>query len=182
MHHLGITLHLHEASHFHGAELGNLAYVIAAQVHQHGVFGLFLRVLEKVAFQLFVLRFGQAAFGGTGNRLGGDDALCHVDEHLRGGADDFVIFELKIIEVGGGVGGTQATVHVERIRRVRDLQPAGEDHLENIALFDVFLRPADVFQMLLLGDVRLYDGSWVVVRHMGEGREFCEIGSQALCF
>ena len=47
---------------------------------------------------------------------------------------------------------------------------------------NVLLRPADVFQMLLLGDVRLYDGSWVVVRHMGEGREFCEIGSQALCF
>ena len=44
VHHMAVTLDLHEFRHMHTAESGNPAYIISRKIDKHDVFGAFLRI------------------------------------------------------------------------------------------------------------------------------------------
>jgi len=46
MHDVAVTLHDHQILHLHAAEIAHAADVVAREIHEHDVFGAFLRVGE----------------------------------------------------------------------------------------------------------------------------------------
>jgi hypothetical protein len=72
MHHVRVALHHHEFRHLDGADLGDAADVVAAEVHQHHVLRPLLRVALHLGGQPLVVRLVLAP--GMGAR---DGPLLH---------------------------------------------------------------------------------------------------------
>ena len=68
MHHVRIALDKHEPFHLHRAVFADAAKVVAAEVHQHNVFGALFRIGEKFRFQFAVFGFVAAARNSAGDR------------------------------------------------------------------------------------------------------------------
>ena len=83
-----VALDEHEVLDADAAELGHAAYVVAAQVDQHDVFGDFFFVGAEVSFESAVFDLVGAALAGAGDGAVLDAAAVHADQELGGGADD----------------------------------------------------------------------------------------------
>src|SRR6185312_9733595 len=95
-----------------------------------------------------VVLVGGATGPRAGDRVGHDVALVHGDQGLRGGSDDGIgaavgILEVVQVHVGTGVGGAQDAVHVQRVGRAVELEPAGDHDLEDLAVHDGLLAADD---------------------------------------
>ena len=77
--------------HFHGAKFADFAEVVAAQVHEHIVFGKFLFVGQEVAFKGDILFGRTPARTRPGQRERVQDAFLKSDQGFRGRPGDFDI-------------------------------------------------------------------------------------------
>ena len=68
MHHVGVALDHHQLRHLDTARLADPAQVVAAQVHQHHVFGPFLGIGQQIRLKGPVLAFVGTAGPGAGDR------------------------------------------------------------------------------------------------------------------
>ena len=79
-----------------GADLGNAADVVAAEIEQHEVFGALLGIGEQGVGEGLVFLFGFATAGGAGDRADRDFAVAHPDEDLGARADQGEVAELEV--------------------------------------------------------------------------------------
>ena len=95
MHDVAVTLHDHQIFHLHAAEIAHAADVVAREIHEHDVFGAFLRVGEQLLFErrIFVLIF--AAPARAGNRTNFHFALLAADVQFRRRADQRKTVQLQ---------------------------------------------------------------------------------------
>ena len=139
MHDVGIAFDGMKAFHLHGSKAGDFSQVVAAQIHQHVVFGDFLGVDEKIRFQSFVFFLGLSSGTGSGKGKGMEHAIFQFYQRLRGRAGDFHVGSGKIEHVRGRVHGPQDPVGIEQASLKRRAEPVGQHNLENVSLIDVLL-------------------------------------------
>ena len=89
MHHVAVALEEEAVGHLDGADLGDAADIVAAEVEQHQVLGALLGVGEQLLAEVLVLGRGRAARAGAGDRADGDLAVAHAHQDLGRGADDW---------------------------------------------------------------------------------------------
>ena len=139
VHDVGVALDDHALGEAHGADAGDAADVVAAQVDEHQVLGQFLGIGEQFLLQGAVLGLGGAATTGAGDGADGDHPVLQPGEDLRRGADDMEVPQVHVMHVGRGVEATQGAVEVDGPGLEGDGQALGQDHLHAVAGQDVVL-------------------------------------------
>ena len=139
MHHLAVALDEELVGDLDGADLGDAAGIVAAEVEQHQVLGALLRIGEQLGLERLVLVRGGAARPRAGDRAHGDRAAAHLHQDLRARAGDGELAEVEEVEVRGGVDPAQRAVERERRQLERRLEALRQHHLEDVAGGDVFL-------------------------------------------
>ena len=82
-----------------GADFGDTADVVAAQVQQHQMFSQFLRIAKQVFGQGFIFSGRGTALTGTGKGAQGDAAIADTHQNLGAGADHLKIAEIQIEQI-----------------------------------------------------------------------------------
>ncbi len=118
VHHVAVTLDDHQVLHLHAAEIAHAPDVVAREVHEHDVFGAFLRVGEQFLFQrgVFLRRLAAAARAGDGANLNLVVLAAHVNFRRRADERKAVQFEQE--HVGRRIDRARGAVNVQR-RRLR---------------------------------------------------------------
>ena len=98
----------------HGADLGDAADVVAAEVQQHQVLGQLLRVGQQVRGEARVLVARGAARPRAGERPDRHRAVLQPDQDLRARADQREIVEVEVEQERRGVEAAQRAVERER--------------------------------------------------------------------
>ena len=119
MHHVAVSLHVHEAFHPDRARPADPAEVVAAEVDQHQVLGPFLLVLQHLFSQTRVLGRRGSPRSGPGDRSGLRETTGHRHQRLGAGPDDLEIAERDVVHVGARVHRSQSAVDRERAHRDR---------------------------------------------------------------
>ena len=115
VHHVAVTLDLHEFRHANGAEFGNPADIIPREIDKHDVFGAFLRIGQKLSAVSFILRRRHAASAGPCNRPDLDDVAHETHVHLRRTANKRkIIAELETKHVRRRIDETKTAIKIER--------------------------------------------------------------------
>ena len=86
MHNVRVALDEHEAVDFDAAELAYAAYVVAAQVDQHHVFGALFLVVHHFVGESLVFFLGGSAGAGSGNGAVLNFAFVYANEKFGGRA------------------------------------------------------------------------------------------------
>ena len=97
-----------------GAELGDPAHIVAAEIEQHQVLGPLLRIGQQLPLQRLVLLGRRAPAAGAGERADGHHAVAQTHQDLRAGADDGEAAEIEEEQEGRRVDPPQRAVQRER--------------------------------------------------------------------
>lgn len=141
VHHVGVALDHHQLGHLDRARLADPAQVVAAQIHQHHVFGAFLGIGQQLLLQGQVVGFISPTWAGAGDRSqGGPDATGYglgLHHHLGTGADQIPAAEVEEGHVRRWIHHPQAAVQLKGIPLDAGLQPLAEHQLKDVAGGDV---------------------------------------------
>ena len=139
VHDLAVALDEELVGHLDGADLGDAADIVAAEVEQHQVLGALLRIGQQLGLERLVLVRRRAARPRAGDRADGDRAVAHPHQDLRARADDREAAEIEEIQERRGIDPAQRAVERERRQRERRLEALRQHDLEDVAGGDVFL-------------------------------------------
>ena len=139
MHDVAVALDEELVGDLDGADLGNAADVVAAEIEQHQMLGALLRVGQELVLQRLVLVRRRAARPGAGERPDRHRAVAQPHQHLRARPGDGVAAEVEEIQKRRRIDPPQRAVERERRQRERRLEALRQHHLENIAGQDVVL-------------------------------------------
>ena len=137
MHDVGKALHVHELGDMYCSGFADPANVIAAQVHQHDVFGALLLASLQFLFVGVVLARGDAAWTGAGDGMGCGNPVLDFYHRLDGRTDDLEPIQVQIVHVGGRVDAAKGAVYLERVGISAAGEPLGVDHLDDVSGVDV---------------------------------------------
>ncbi len=84
MHHLAVALDEELVGDLDGADLGDAADIVAAEVEQHQVLGALLRIGQQLGFERLVLVRRRAARTRAGDRADGDRAVAAPCTRISG--------------------------------------------------------------------------------------------------
>ena len=143
MHDVGVALDEHLLGDLDGADLGDAADVVAAEIEQHQMLGALLRIGQQVGGERLVLGRRCAAPARAGDRADGDLAVAQPHQDLRARADDREAAEIEEEQEGRGVEPAQRAVEGEGRQLEGQLEALGRHDLEDVAGEDVFLGPLD---------------------------------------
>ena len=155
MHHMAVALDKEAAGDFDPAHLGHPAHIIAAQIHQHQMFGPFLGIGHQFLRQLLVFGGGLAARAGAGDRTDGDLAIAQANQDFRAGANNGKARHGEIIKKGRGVQSPERPVKRKRRQGECAAEALAGHHLKHIARRDIFLGARDHGEIFRLGHVGL---------------------------
>ena len=127
----------------HGADLGDAADIVAAEIEQHQVLGALLRVGEQAILVGLVLVRGLAARHGAGDRADRDRAVAHAHQDLGARARDREAAEVEEEQERRRIDPAQRAVERKRRQRERRLEALREHDLKDVAGRDVFLGAGD---------------------------------------
>src|SRR5579871_187725 len=155
MHYVRVPLDGHELFYVNSSVLADAAQIVAAEVHQHDVFGALLFIGEHLFFQTLVFRFVFSAPTGACNRPVENVAPLHFDQHFRRTAHNRDIVHLQKEKIGRGIQRAQLAIDFEW-RRLRLCGEAlADDYLKDIAGANVFLCFANRSHVSRLGKIRI---------------------------
>ena len=134
MHDVGEAFHFHEPFDVDRARTGDAAQIVAAEVHQHDVFGPFLGVFPQFGGEAGVLQIVGPALArpGDGGKL--ELAFRAADHHFRGGAEEGDVRQVHEKHVGRGVAAPHPAVEGKGVALERHAEAAGRHHLNGLAL------------------------------------------------
>ena len=112
VHHVGIALDVHEVLDVDAAGHGRAAQVVAAQVHQHEVFGALLRLGEEFIGVGTVLGRRGTAAARTGDGANGATPLLQTHQRLGRGTDEHEVTVAEEEGVGRGVHRAKGAVEL----------------------------------------------------------------------
>jgi len=146
----------HEVGDGDGGGIAHPGEVVPGEVHEHQVFGAFLRIGPQLLRQRPVLLGGGAAGTRARDRVGARGPSLHADQGLRRGADDVDAAALAArvrqrdeVHVRARVGRPQDAVDLEGVRLAVHVHPEREHHLEHLAVPDRLLaRPHGCLEVL----------------------------------
>ena len=136
---MGVAHDSHEVGNFNRARFGDAPDVVAAQVHQHDVFGALLFVRLQLRGQGFVV-FGcgpARPCACQGEVV--DQPVINAHQQLRRRADYGKILQRQVVHIGRGVQGAQRPVDVQGRRRCGPGQTLGGHRLDDVSGVDVLL-------------------------------------------
>ena len=139
MHHVRVAFDHHIVGDLHAAGIGHAANVVAAQVHQHHVFGDFFRVGQQVFGQCLVFFARFAARAGAGDGAHGDGVVLAANQDLRRRTHHVEVVEVVEEHVRRRVQAAQRTVQRQRRVGKRHAHALGQHHLHDVAVQDVVL-------------------------------------------
>jgi hypothetical protein len=84
MHHVRISLHIHQPFNLHGPVLANAPQIVPAQIDQHNVFGPLLWIGQQFRFKLAVFDFVSPSPARSGERLVERIASLDLHQHFGG--------------------------------------------------------------------------------------------------
>src|SRR6516225_1252129 len=114
VHHMAVTLDLHEFGHTHSAEFRNPTDIISCKIDKHDVFGAFLRIGEQLSSVGFMLRRRCAASACPCDWPDLDGVANKTDVHLRRAANKRkIVAELEAKHVRRRIDEAKATVKIE---------------------------------------------------------------------
>ena len=169
MHHVAVAIHFQQLLDVAGARLGDAGDVVAAQIHQHQVFGHLFLVLTQFQLDAAVEIPVDAAIGVEAAAAGtGDGVHLHVaaggaefHRALGGGAKQGEALILHVEHVGAGVGLFEAAIGGDGAGAGQG-EAAGRHHLEDVATAN------EALELLHLGAELLV--ALVHAHAAGEGR------------
>ena len=103
MHDVGKTFDLHETLQGDGAGSGYPPKIIAPEVNQHDMLGLFFGVLQEVVAEQRVLGFVGATGPGSGDGAEAQPVGVASDEHFGGRTEQRSVRQAHVKHVGGGI-------------------------------------------------------------------------------
>src|SRR5262245_59148189 len=116
VHHMAVTLDLHEFCYTHSAEFGNPADIITRKIDQHDVLGAFLRIGYKLSDVGLILRRRHAARACPCNRPDLDGVPNETDVHLGRTANKRkIVAELEAKHVRRRIDEAKTAVKIERL-------------------------------------------------------------------
>ena len=133
MHDVAVALDEELVGDLDGADLGDAADVVAAEVEQHQVLGALLRIGEQLLLQRLVLVRRRAARPRAGDRADRHRAVAHAHQDLRARAGDREAAEVEEVEERRRIDPAQRAVERERRQRERRLEALRQHHLEDVA-------------------------------------------------
>ena len=96
VHHVAVALDEELVGHLHGADLGDAADIVAAEIEQHQVLGALLRIGEQLAPRRPCPRAGSSPRGTrAGDRAHRDGAVAHAHQDFRARARDREAAEIE---------------------------------------------------------------------------------------
>ena len=110
MHHVAVSLDVHQLGDLDGAGLGDTPEIVAPEIHQHHVLRALLRVGEQLGLERVVLLTARATAAGTGDGARVQRPARPTHQHLRRGAAERLAVELEVEHVWGGVQQSQRAV------------------------------------------------------------------------
>src|SRR6187399_3221193 len=99
MHDVAVALDEKLIRHLDGANRGNAADVVAAEIEQHQVLGPLFRIAEQFLFQHFVLMRRCSARTGAGNWADCDDVSRNLDKNFWARSRDGKLSEVEEIQI-----------------------------------------------------------------------------------
>ena len=151
MNHVAELFAFHVLGGFHRTRFANAAQVVTGQVHEHQVFGAFLRVALQVLHQGFIFGIVLAAAAGACNRVNGRNAFTHTHEAFGRGTDKLMRTVIEEEHVRRRVYRAEAAVNVKCFDIACKLDAAGRYGLHDVACDDVLLQGFDLFHVFLAG-------------------------------
>src|SRR5438034_7335881 len=120
VHHMAVTLDLHEFRHVHSTEFSNAADIISRKIDKHDVLGAFLWIGEQLSSVGFILHRGCTAGAGPCNRPDLDGVANETDVHLwRAANERKIVAELETKHVRRRIDEAKTTIKIERLSRER---------------------------------------------------------------
>ena len=101
VHHVAVAFDAKTLRHHHGADRGDPADIVAAEVEQHQVLGAFLLVRQQVGRQRLVFGRRPAPRARAGDGADGYRAAAHPHEDLGARANDLERAEVEVAERNG---------------------------------------------------------------------------------
>ena len=126
--------------------------VVASQVDQHDVFGVFLRIVEQPERQFAVFRVVARTAESASDRIDRRGVAFDFQVCFGGGTENTVRSEIEIKEIGRRIDRTQCPVYLEIVTAVLLHEPSGEHDLEHVAPQAVSDSFADHLLVLFIGD------------------------------
>ena len=158
MHHVGEPLHVHQLGDVHRARNADPSDVVAAQVHQHYVFGPLLFAVLQLRLQGQVLFRSLAPRTGSGNGMGRHNAIFHLSHRFDGGADDVKVIQIQVVHIGGRIDAAQGAIDLEGMGVGWAGKPLGVHYLNNVPGVDIVHALTYRFLVLRLREVGTYWG------------------------
>ncbi len=155
MHDVTVAFDGHDVGELDGAELGDAADVVTAQIDEHDVFSPFLWVGEEFLGQAGVFFLVCAAAACAGQGADGDLAIDHADHDLGRAADESDAGRAEVKHEGAGIDYAECAVDFEGMGVNGQLQALAGNHLEDIAGADVFHAFSHGVFKILLGEIGL---------------------------
>ena len=149
-----VRIELHFTIGFHNHIVGIAAQVVAGEVDQHHMFGIFFWVLAQSFGQFAVLFIVSGAFKSSGN--GVNVSFVVFDAELSFGArpKNAVSSVIEIKKIRRRIDGTQRAVHIKIITFVFLCKLAAQHNLEYIAAVAVLLAFGYHVFIFVVGNVR----------------------------
>ena len=127
------------------------AQIVASQVNQHYVFGIFLGVVAQVLGILSVCLCITGTLCGSCNGVYICLAALYTAMRLGAGAEDAETAEVEVEQIRTGVDAAKGSVELEVVTLVTLFEAPGEYNLENITSQAMSNTLADILTMLIIG-------------------------------
>ncbi len=165
MHDVAVALDDHHVGELDGAVLRDAADVVAAEVHEHHVFGALLGIGEQLFGEQAIFLVGLAAAARASQRANRDAAVDDANHDLRRAADERDARRAQVEHERAGIHDAERAIDFERRRVNVELEALADYDLEDVAGADVLDAFANgVFELL-----------WLEVRAIGDGRIAAEL-------
>src|SRR5579859_480929 len=145
-----------EFFHFDRTVFADAAKVIAAEVHEHDVFGALFFAREHLALKALVFGFVFAAAARAGDGTIENVPSLNFDKHFRRTADDCNIVQLKIKKIRRRIQRAQLAIDFKWIGLRFHRKALAEYDLENVASADVLLGFANDLEVFGAVEIRIY--------------------------
>ena len=127
------------------------AQVVACQVDQHHMLGIFLGIVAQV-FGILLVLFGiTRALGSAGNRVDERLVAFYAAMGLGGRTEDAETSEIEIEKIRAGIDATQGTIEFEVVALIFLDEASRDDNLKHITTQAMLDASADVGLVLLVG-------------------------------
>ena len=180
MNHVAELFAFHVLGGFHRTGFADAAEVVTGQVHEHQVFGAFLRVALQVLHQGFIFGIVLAAAAGTGNRVNRRNAFTHAHEAFGRCTDKLMRTVIEEEHVRRRVHRAEPAVNIQRRDVACKLDAARRHGLHDVAGNNVLLQGGDFFHVFLAGLFQVGHRNALAVLRFGSEVAEVQIGKAGL--